>query len=408
MKISLATARRLALHCQMLDKSVELASGKEGVYECIDRLGYVQIDTISVVERAHNHTLWVRRPDYDPQMLHELQAKDRRVFEWWASAMSYVPMTDYRFYAVYMDKPLSWYHKWYEENVELTERVLERIKQEGPLGSSDFKPPKDFKRGDWWSWKPSKIALECLFSMGELMVTERRGFQRIYDIRERVLPLNLNRSTPTPDELARFQARRLLGGLGFGGVDSIQWARWGSKPIEERIIQDLIDEGEVTSFQIEGFDDQSYCALTDRLDYALNQPAGDLTDIVHILSPFDNLVIRRGFVHTFFDFAYKLEAYTPKAERKYGYFSLPILWADRLVARVDAKADRKPKTFIVRNLVLEPGFKDLDAFIPLFADKLRDFASFNGCDRFAVEQADPVLARDLLRRALVVKCDGSE
>jgi uncharacterized protein YcaQ len=400
MKISLATAKSLVLHCQMLDGSVDLPPGKEGVYQCIDRLGYVQIDTISVVERAHNHTLWVRRPDYGPQMLHELQSQDRRVFEWWASAMSYVPMADYRFYAVRMNKPLRWHRKWYAENVELTERVLKRIEDEGPLGSSDFKPPKGFKRGDWWSWKPSKIALECLFSMGKLMVTERQNFQRIYDLRERVLPPDLDTSTPAPDELARFQARRLLGGLGFGTADRIQWARRGARPIDEQIIQDLIEEGELVDFEIEGFDDQRYCALTDRLEYALNQPDKGSPRIVHILSPFDNLVIRRGWLRTYFDFGYKLEAYTPKAKRKYGYFSLPILWGDRFVARVDTKADRKPKTFIVRNLVFEPEFGQYDTFVPAFVKELREFASFNGCDHFSVEQTEPAHVRDLLDRAL--------
>jgi uncharacterized protein YcaQ len=400
MKISLSTARRLALHCQALDGAAYLPPGKEGVYQCIDRLGYVQIDTISVVERAHNHTLWVRRPDFDPHMLHELQARDRRVFEWWASAMSYVPMADYRFYAVRMNQPLRWYRKWYADNVELTDKVLERVRAEGALGSSDFKPPKGFKRGEWWSWKPSKIALECLFSMGTLMVTERRGFQRIYDLRDRVLPPDLDTTTPTPGELARFQARRLLGGLGFAAIDRIQWARWGSSPVDESTVQTMIDEGEVTAFEIERFDDQRYCALTARLEHALNLPVDAQPRLVHILSPFDNLVIRRGWLRTYFDFVYKLEAYTPKAKRKYGYFSLPILWGDRLVARVDAKADRKPKRFILRNLVFEPGFDDYQAFIPAFVERLRAFASFNGCEGFLVERTHPTHVRDLLVRLL--------
>jgi uncharacterized protein YcaQ len=400
MKIALSTARRLALHCQMLDGATSLPPDKEGVYQCIDRLGYVQIDTISVVKRAHNHTLWVRRPDYGPQMLHELQAEDRRVFEWWASAMSYVPMSDYRFYAVHMNQPLSWYRKWYAENVDLTERVLARIRKEGALGSLDFKPPKDFKRGDWWSWKPSKIALECLFSMGELMVTERRGFKRIYDLPERVLPPNLDTTTPTPEELGRFQARRLLGGLGFAQVDRVQWARWGSRPVDASILEGLIDAGEVCAFEIEGFDDQRFCALTDRLEHVLDQPGSDPQPALHILSPFDNLVIRRGWVHAFFGFDYKLEAYTPKAKRKYGYFSLPILWGERFVGRVDAKADRKPKTFIIRNLALEPGFVDDDAWLLPFVNKLRALSSFAGCRRFAVEKTEPAHLQDRLQQAL--------
>lgn len=402
-KISIQTARRLALHCQLLDGSIDLPSGKEGVYQCIDRLGYVQIDTISVVERAHNHTLWVRRPDYDPQMVHELQAEDRRVFEWWASAMSYVPMDDYRFYSVNMSQPLSWHRKWYAENKEFTARVLERVREEGPLGSSDFKPPKDFKRGDWWSWKPSKIALECLFSMGELMVTERRNFQRIYDLRERVLPPETDTEPPTPRELARFRVRRLLGGLGFAPTDHVQWARWGRRPVSEDVIQDLINAGEVTAFDIEGFDDRHYCALSKRLDHVLDRPANDLAQVVHILSPFDNLVIRRGWLRTYFDFDYKLEAYTPKAKRKYGYFSLPILWDNQFVGRMDAKADRKPRTLIVRQLTFEPDFDHYEAFMPAFVSKLRVFATFNNCERFRVEQAEPPHVRDPLEKELVLK-----
>jgi uncharacterized protein YcaQ len=407
MKISLSTARRLALHCQALDGDDSLHPGKEGVYQCIDRLGYVQIDTISVVERAHNHTLWARRPDYDPQMLHELQAIDRRVFEWWATAMSYVPMDDYRFYAPSMNAPLRWHRKWYNENVQLTERVLERVKAEGPLGSSDFKPPKGFKRGDWWSWKPAKIALECLFSMGKLMVTERRNFQRIYDLRERVLPPNVDLSPPSAGELARFRARRLLGSLGFGATDRIQWARWGSTPVDQQIVQDMIEKGELTSFEIEGFDGQTYCALCDRLDHVLNRPTSERPDRVHILSPFDNLVTRRGWVHTYFGFDYKLEAYTPKGKRRYGYFSLPILWGDRFVGRVDAKADRKPKTFIVRNLAIEPDFADYDALMGPLSNRFWAFASFNGCERFTVEQTEPAFLRDVLASALATTQQGA-
>jgi uncharacterized protein YcaQ len=242
--------------------------------------------------------------------------------------------------------------------------------------------------------------------MGKLMVTERQSFQRIYDLRERVLPPDLDTSTPTPDELARFQARRLLGGLGFGTPDRIQWARWGARPVDEQIIQDLIEEGELADFEIEGFDDRRYCALADRLEYALNQPDKGSPRIVRILSPFDNLVIRRGWLKTYFDFGYKLEAYTPKAKRKYGYFSLPILWGDRFVARVDVKADRKPKTFIVRNLVFEPEFGEYDTFMPAFVKELREFSSFNGCDRFCVEQTEPAHVRDLLDRAL--DADGQD
>jgi uncharacterized protein YcaQ len=393
-------ARRLALYSQGLDGRWDLPAGKEGVAQAIERLGYVQIDTISVVERAHHHTLWVRCPDYEKRMVHELQAEDRRIFEWWASAMSYVPMADYRYYAVRMGGTRSWHRKWYAENQELVARVLDRIRDEGPLGSSDFKPPTDFQRGDWWSWKPSKIALECLFDMGELMVTERRNFQRIYDLRERVLPSGLDLSTPEPDELARFEARRVLGCLGFAEVDHVQWARWGRKPIQAPIIQDLIDEGEVTAFQIEGQGEKRFCALTEPLHTVLNQAVDGATPVVHILSPFDSLIIRRGWLRTHFGFRYKLEAYTPKAKRRYGYFALPILWGEQLVGRLDAKADRKPRTFILRQLTFEPSFQGFDGVLPPFVDTLRAFATFNGCERFQIERTAPQSVKARLEEAL--------
>lgn len=398
MQISMSMARRLALHRQGLDGGWEPPAGKEGIAQTIERLGYVQIDTISVVERAHHHTLWARCPDYEAQMLHQLQAEDRRIFEWWAPAMSYVPMGDYRFYAVRMDGQRSWHRKWYAENVELVAQVLERVREEGPLGSADFKPPDDFKRGTWWSWKPSKRALEALFDMGEVMVTERRNFQRIYDLTERVLPPDVDTTRPTPNELARFEARRTLGNQGFAAEGQVRWGRWGKEAVPDGIVNELVDAGEVTPFQIEGLEDQSFYALTSALEAVTEAPAEP--QAVHILSPFDNLVINRGWLERYFDFAYTLEAYTPAAKRKYGYFSLPILWGEQIVGRMDAKADRKPQTLIIRNLVFEPDVDDDQALFVSLAAKLWAFAAFNGCERFTVEQVTPALYKAPLERAL--------
>jgi uncharacterized protein YcaQ len=401
MRISLSTAQRMALHCQGLNGGWEPPAGKEGVARTVERLGYVQIDTIAVVRRAHHHTFWVRRPDYEPQMLHELQAQDRRVFEWWAPAMSYVPMSDYRYYATRMgpDGIRRWRHKWYTENKDVVEGVLERIRQEGPLGSSNFKAPEGYKRGTWWSWKPAKEALEVLFDMGELMVTERRGFQRIYDLRERVLPASLDTSEPSLEEIERFRVRRTLGGLGFAAVDGIHWGRrWGPAAASEAV-QGLIDAGEVTSFDVEGWEG-TYCALTETLDAVAGHPGDGNTRTVHILSPFDNLVIRRGWLSRVFGFAYKLEAYTPAAKRKYGYFCLPVLWGTRFVGRMDAKAGRKAKTFIVRKLIFEPGFDDYEGLWPEFVPKLKALSAFAGCKQIAVEQTDPEMVREPFERAL--------
>ncbi len=398
--------RQMALACQGLNGGWDMPQGKEGVATAIERLGYVQIDTISVVRRAHHHTLWVRRPDYAPEMLHELQAQDRRVFEWWAPAMSYVPMSDYRYYAVRMgrDSVRPWKRTWLLENEAVVEPVLERIREEGPLGSSDFKAPEGYKRGTWWSWKPAKEALEVLFDMGILMVTERRGFQRIYDLRERVLPAWVDTTAPTQEELDRFVIRRVLGSLGFAAVDNVRWGRWRGVQAGVEAVQSLVDSGEVTTFAIEGAEGQTFCGLTQVIDEVTRTQDSRL---VHILSPFDNLVIQRQWLRTVFGFEYKLEAYTPAAKRRYGYFSLPILWGDRFVGRMDAKADRKVQTFIVRNLVFEPEFGEYDELIPQLAARLRLLAAFAGCEGFVVEKTDPTRIKDPLASKLQVAGDGA-
>ena len=164
MKLSLSRARRLAIHAQGLDGRWRLPKGKEGAAQAIERLGYVQIDTIAVVERAHHHTIWARCPDHTRADLHELLATDRRVFEYWANAASYVPMSDYRYYVPRMRAAANRRHAWYlsAEGREIREHVVERIRNEGPLGSIDFKAPEGRKRGSWWDWKPPKQAMEML------------------------------------------------------------------------------------------------------------------------------------------------------------------------------------------------------------------------------------------------------
>jgi uncharacterized protein YcaQ len=164
-------------------------------------------------------------------------------------------------------------------------------------------------------------------------------------------------------------------------------------------VRALADAGEVTYLEIAG-QEGSFCALTETLDKVTSQLVN--SKHVHILSPFDNLVIRRGWLAQFFGFAYKLEAYTPAAKRKYGYFCLPILWGERFVGRMDAKADRKSKTFIVRKLIFEPEFDDFEALWPGFVEKLSALATFSGCGQIAVEGTDPKVIQPLLERALAL------
>ena len=402
MKIPLSTARQLALCAHGLDGGWALPPGKEGAAQIIERLGYVQIDTIHIIQRAHHHTLWTRLPQYTPEMLDDLLVEDRRIFEWWTHAMSYIPMRDYRFYAPRMNYDALWgrQREWYDAHTDVISHVKERIQAEGPLGSSDFKHPQNTS-GTWWDWKPAKQALEILASMGELMVTKRHNFQRIFDLTERVLPPDVDTTPPTDEELQRFIVRFALNTGGVLRESEVQWSRRKADPAA---LQAMVDAGEVTTFEVEGLDEPCYALsnVFEAVTQTMSQSPNDEPHL-HILSPFDNLIIDRRWLKAFFDgFDYTIECYVPAAKRKYGYFVLPILWGDRFVARMDSKADRKPKTFIIKRLLFEPDFDAYDAALPALADKLREFAAFNGCDNFAVEDVQPEKIKAPLSDALAI------
>jgi uncharacterized protein YcaQ len=391
-QLPLELARRMALQAQLLDGRAKLPPGKEGVAQTIEKLGYIQLDTIAVVRRAHHHTLWTRRPDYDPRMLHQLQATDRRIFEYWGHAASYLPISDYRYY---LPRQRSYYnpqHKWtrnlIEKHQHLLEPVLERIRAEGPLGSKDFKPPPGTQRGAWWDWKPAKVALEVLFWRGELMITERRNFQRIYDLTERVLPSGVDTHLPKEDELGEFLVRRALSAHGVTQASEIRdHIHAADRDVIERSLADLVQAGDVIHVKIQEHPDADYYALPEMIESAsvLEQSPRRVT----LLSPFDNLVIQRPRTERLFGFDFKLECYTPAAKRQYGYFSLPVLWGEHLVGRLDPKADRKSKTLIIRGLFFEPEFREFEAFLPTFAAHLVDFARFNRCESVTLERVVP-------------------
>jgi len=397
-RISLATARRLAIRAQGLDGRWRLPKGKEGAAQAIERLGYVQVDTIAVVERAHHHTLWARCPDYTPAMLDELQARDRRVFEYWANAASYLPMADYRYYVPRMRAAARRHSAWYlsAEGRKLRAHVLERIRREGPLGSVDFNAPEGRKRGSWWDWKPAKQALEWLFDMGELMVAERRNFHRIYDLAERVLPCAVDATPPPPEEIARFVVRRVLSTWGIAPPGEIRWG-WRRHQGIDAALAELVGSGEVCRVRVDGIDEEHY-ALAEALGSLPKRSRAKPR--LHILSPFDSMVMRRRHLGSLFGFECKLECYTPAAKRRWGYFCLPILWGEEFIGRLDAKAERKRQTLVVKRLVFERNFRSHDAVRPALVQELRAFADFNGCERVRIEQAVPGKARAPLEREL--------
>ena len=400
LELANSTARRLILHSQGLDGRWQLPEGNEGVAQTVERLGYVQIDAISVVQRAHHHTLWVRRPDYEPRLLDDLLTHDRRVFEGWTHAASYLPLCDYRYYLPRMHARRSDAHQWFEQNEQLVEAVLDRIRAEGPLGATDFKAPDGWEQGMWWSRKPAKEALEMLLAVGDLMVARRDKFQRIYDLRERVLPDWVDTTDPDPDQVVRFRIRRSLAALGVASANEIQWRQGISRVVSE-VLEGLTDAGDVVPVEVNGWQGKPCYALPETLGRVAGQTGGTVgVELLHILSPFDNLVICRPWLEKLFGFEYRIECFVPAAKRRYGYFVLPILWGERFVGRVDSKADRKRRTFIVRQLTFEPQVVDYDALLPILAEKLWAFAAFNNCERIVVEGVEPQRVKTNLEREL--------
>jgi uncharacterized protein YcaQ len=265
----------------------------------------------------------------------------------------------------------------------LVKEVLARIRKEGPQGSSHFDAPSGKKRGSWWDWKPAKRVLETLFSSGTLMVAGRENFQRLYDLTERVLPPDVDTKEPTREEWIRYLLRRILAGQ---GISSLKYWWMRDKKALAFGLSDLIQSGEVTTVSIAADEGGPLYALTKAV--AAAERAASVPEQVHILSPFDGLVIWRNELRRVFDFEYRLECYYPESRREFGYFCLPILWGDQFIGRIDAKADREAGVLLVRKVVFEHN-KSLRQALPLLADKLHAFAAFNGCNRLVIESVVP-------------------
>ncbi len=413
LKISRYDTSQIVLNAQLLDGKSKLPKGKKGTAQIINKLGYVQIDTISVINRAHHHILWTRNNNYSEKHLHDLQAKEKLIFEYWTHAMSFIPMEDYRYSLPRManfTKPKSkWLKYRFNQSKKYLAPVLERIKNEGQLCSSDFENDTGKKGGTWWQWKPAKTALEYLFWQGDLMVSERKSFQKYYDLKERVLPANLDTAMPSKDELSSYFVRRAISSLGVAtereilkfmqpGKSSVSDLQIADQAAIKKTIDELHESGEIISFYIE--DDQK------KLNYSFPNNINSIdkriksSPRVHFLSPFDNLIIQRERTKRLFNFDYAIECYLPPSKRKYGYFVVPILWNNNFAGRFDPKADRQKKTLIINNLVFEKNFKDYDGFMHPFSHKLKSFAEFNNCEKIVIKKCTPFSIKNQLQSNL--------
>ncbi|MBN1163874.1 MAG: winged helix DNA-binding domain-containing protein, partial [Candidatus Krumholzibacteriota bacterium] len=217
-KLPLRAVRTMVMEAQLLDEGIRFPRGREGAARIIEKLGYVQIDPLSVVKRSHHHTLWTRLPGYEERMLQELQSRDRRIFEYWAHALSYLPMADYRFYLPRMRNAGRVRNHWvrFQEarGGKLKKPVLERIRVEGPLGVKELISLPGTKKSRSGRGEGIRAALDLLFWSGELMISERHDFRKIYDLSARVLPPGIDQSLPAEGELGGFFIERALSAMG--------------------------------------------------------------------------------------------------------------------------------------------------------------------------------------------------
>jgi len=376
MNLSLSEARRIIITSQKL--SGFSRKGKPGVLSLIEHLGYVQIDTLSVVMRAHHHTLWSRLSDYKPDFLDQC-LKEKKIFEYWHHAASYLPMNHYRYSLPRKVLYATGKAHWFKQDKKIERFVLDRIKAEGPLQSKDFEQTRK-KTTAWYEWKPAKRALEQLFMAGKLMVAERNNFQKVYDLPERVLPPNIDLTIPSEDEYGEYLILSAIAANGIVMATEIGYLQGQAKASIAKNIKRLLKEGVIEEIRVSQGNGLVYYGLVDQCESILNMNAKQRDDRLHILSPFDNLVIQRKRLQQLFDFSYMLECYLPAAKRQYGYFCLPVLYEDAFVARIDAKADRAHKTLDIHSFHTERGFQKTDIFKETFTEKLKFFAAANGCE----------------------------
>ena len=382
----------MVLLAQRLPPKKQTGSAIAATRSAIEHLGYIQIDTISVIQRAHHHTLWNRNPRYLLSHLDQL-IRDKHIFEYWSHAAAYLPMRDYR-YSLPRKQAIARgdQHHWYERDEQLMKSVLDRIATEGPLMAKDFEHAGK-KTSDWRS-KPAKRALEYLFMQGELMAPYRVNFHKVYDLTERVLPEGTDTTLPNPEEYARFLITRYLKANGLGQPAEIAYLLKSTKPLVSDNLLEMVSAGEVILISVSG---NSYYLLPASLDL-LGKPLP--RSKLKILSPFDNLLIQRKRMQTLFSFDYLLECYLPKVKRQYGYFSLPVLWDGKLVARMDCKTERKKSLLHIYHLALEPGLVKTEPFALALCKELTAFMQFNNCSNLRLHKTSPATFLPMLHTSI--------
>ncbi|MEO7826419.1 MAG: crosslink repair DNA glycosylase YcaQ family protein [Allosphingosinicella sp.] len=355
-QLSLAQARRIALAAQGFGRERPERPGPRDLARTVARLGLHQIDSVNVLVRAHYLPAFSRLGPYDRGLIDRAAwgpKRERRLFEYWAHEASLLPLEMQpllRWRMVQAERgEIGWgsVRTFARERRGEADAMLERIRSEGPLAASDVKEGKG--KSGWWEWGDSKRALEWLFWAGLITTATRRGsFERVYDLSERVIPAAiLALPTPAEADAQRALVARAAEALGIATEAELRdYFRLRPDPAR-RAVAELVEEGILIPASVEGWARTAYLHRSARRPRRIRGQA--------LLAPFDPLVWERGRAERLFGFRYRIEIYTPAEKRVHGYYVLPFLMDEALVARVDLKADRPHSRLLVQAVTYEPG-----------------------------------------------------
>ena len=378
-------ARRIFLHRHALAEAPTGPAKGEGLADLIQRIGFVQVDSIATVERAHHMILFARRGSYKPEYLKPLLETNRNLFEHWTHDASILPVAlfphwQHRFARDthrLRDNWKSWFRDGYEAKFD---EILTRVANHGPVTSTDVGVGEARGKGGWWDWHPSKTALEWLWRTGALSITRRDGFQKVYDLTERVIPDHHRTATPSLEDTTNWACNAALGHLGFATPTELA-AYWNAVPIADARAwcKAELAHRRIIEINVQNADGTLRPAYA-RPEILQETPPEPPTRI-RILSPFDPALRDRDRAERLFGFRYRIEVFVPEAKRTYGYYVFPILEGAQIIARIDMKSHRDAATLKIRALWMEPVQKlTLTRRTKLDAE-LGRMAVFSGCDR---------------------------
>lgn len=390
---SLKQARRMALAAQGFSGRQPPAQIKAAhLNRLIARLGVLQIDSVNAVVRSHYLPLFSRLGNYSPLMLEQAawsQGRRRSLFEYWGHEASLLPMAMYPLMRWRMERAkqgqgiYAQMARFGREQQSTVQRVLRAVEQQGPLGAGSLSTREE-RAGPWWDWSDEKHALEWLFAAGLVTVAGRRGFERLYDLPERVLPGEILQINVGEAEAQRGLLLHSATALGVATEKDLR-DYFRLEPADSRLrLAELVEDGQLLSCQVQGWNQAAYCLPEPKVPRSVSASA--------LLSPFDSLIWERARTERLFDFRYRLEIYTPQHKRVFGYYVLPFLHNERIAARVDLRAERANGCLAVHAVHEEEPGLDEQGMVAL-ARSLRQMADWLGLQRVLLNCQRPSAAR---------------